>query len=72
MTSIILHRYTACRSVRFRRIENQEKHHKHESFKDEFRRLCKRYGLEIDERYVWDYIESPRLTPPTSRRWLAA
>ena len=35
-------------------IENQEKHHKHESFKDEFRRLCERYGLEIDERYVWD------------------
>ena len=35
-------------------IENQEEHHKQESFKDEFRRLCKNYGVEIDERYVWD------------------
>jgi putative transposase len=35
-------------------ILNQEEHHKKESFKDEFRRLCKKYGVEIDERYVWD------------------
>ena len=35
-------------------IANQELHHKKESFQDEFRRLCKKYGVEIDERYVWD------------------
>ena len=35
-------------------IDNQEEHHKHETFQDEFRRLCKQYGVEIDERYVWD------------------
>jgi REP element-mobilizing transposase RayT len=35
-------------------IANQEEHHRHETFQDEFRRLCKKYGLEIDERYVWD------------------
>ena len=35
-------------------IEKQEEHHQHESFKDEFRRLCKQHGVEIDERYVWD------------------
>ena len=35
-------------------IANQEEHHRQESFQDEFRRLCKKYGLEIDERYVWD------------------
>ena len=35
-------------------IENQEDHHKHESFKDEFRRLCQLHGVAIDERYVWD------------------
>ena len=35
-------------------IRNQEKHHRAESFQDEFRRLCKKYGIEIDERYVWD------------------
>ena len=35
-------------------IANQEEHHKKETFQDEFRRLCRIYGLEIDERYVWD------------------
>ena len=35
-------------------IANQEEHHRQESFQDEFRRLCKKFGLEIDERYVWD------------------
>ncbi|MGH7596821.1 MAG: IS200/IS605 family transposase [bacterium] len=35
-------------------IVNQEIHHRKESFQDEFRRLCKKYGVEIDERYVWD------------------
>jgi len=35
-------------------IGNQEEHHATESFQDEFRRLCERYGVEIDERYVWD------------------
>lgn len=35
-------------------ITNQKEHHKSESFQEEFRRLCKKYGLEIDERYVWD------------------
>lgn len=35
-------------------IANQEEHHRRESFQDEFRRICKKYGVEIDERYVWD------------------
>jgi REP element-mobilizing transposase RayT len=35
-------------------ISNQEEHHRQESFQDEFRRLCKKFDLEIDERYVWD------------------
>jgi hypothetical protein len=35
-------------------ITNQEEHHCRESFQDEFRRLCKKYGVEIDERYAWD------------------
>jgi REP element-mobilizing transposase RayT len=33
-------------------IANQEAHHKTESFQDEFRRLCRKYGVAIDERYV--------------------
>jgi hypothetical protein len=35
-------------------IANQVEHHKKISFEDEFRMLCKRHGIEIDERYVWD------------------
>ena len=35
-------------------ITNQEEHHRRETFQKEFRRLCKKYGLAIDERYVWD------------------
>ena len=37
-----------------RYIANQQQHHHRESFQDEFRRLGKLYGVEIDERYVWD------------------
>ena len=35
-------------------IRKQEDHHRHESFQDEFRRLLDKYGVEYDERYVWD------------------
>ena len=35
-------------------IANQKEHHKKHTFQDEFRALLKRYGVEYDERYVWD------------------
>jgi REP element-mobilizing transposase RayT len=35
-------------------IEQQETHHRVVSFQEEYRRLLKRYGIEYDERYVWD------------------
>lgn len=35
-------------------IRDQWEHHKKLSFQDEFRALCKRHEIEIDERYVWD------------------
>lgn len=35
-------------------IANQEEHHRRKSFQDEFRSLCAKHGIEIDERYVWD------------------
>ncbi|WP_010587561.1 transposase [Schlesneria paludicola] len=35
-------------------VQRQEEHHRHRSFQDEFRELCRKHGLEIDERYVWD------------------
>ena len=35
-------------------IETQEEHNRTMSFQDEFRLLCQKHGVEIDERYVWD------------------
>jgi len=35
-------------------IANQVDHHAKQSYQDEFRALCRRHGIEIDERYVWD------------------
>jgi REP element-mobilizing transposase RayT len=35
-------------------IRSQEEHHARVSYQDEFRRLCREYGLGIDERYVWE------------------
>ncbi len=35
-------------------IRNQDDHHKHISFQDEYRRILQEFGIEFDERYVWD------------------
>jgi len=35
-------------------IKNQEEHHKKKSFKEEFLEILNRYGVEYDERYLWD------------------
>jgi len=35
-------------------IRNQQEHHKHVSFQDEFRAFLKRYEVHYDEKYVWD------------------
>jgi REP element-mobilizing transposase RayT len=35
-------------------IESQEEHHRQESFQEEIRRLCQKYGVELDEQYAWD------------------
>jgi putative transposase len=37
-----------------RYIRNQKEHHEAQSYKDEFRALCAKYEVEIDERYCWD------------------
>ena len=38
-----------------RYIANQKAHHqKGQTFEDEFRELCRKYDVEIDERYCWD------------------
>jgi REP element-mobilizing transposase RayT len=35
-------------------IATQEEHHRTVTFQEELRRLLTKYGLEWDERYVWD------------------
>ena len=35
-------------------IDNQAEHHRVVSFQDEYRRILNRYGVQFDERYVWD------------------
>ena len=35
-------------------IRNQAEHHATMSFQEEYRRMCEKHGIEVDERYVWD------------------
>ena len=35
-------------------IRNQEQHHTKLSFQEEYRLICQKHEIEIDERYVWD------------------
>jgi hypothetical protein len=37
-----------------RYIRNQKQHHRRITFQDEYRKFLKSYGIEYDERYVWD------------------
>ena len=37
-----------------RYIRNQKEHHKSQTYQDEFRSLCAKYEVAIDERYCWD------------------
>ncbi len=35
-------------------IAGQEQHHRKKTFQDEYRAFLKSYGVDYDERYVWD------------------
>jgi len=37
-----------------RYIAGQQEHHRAVTFQEEYRRLLAKYGIEFDERYVWD------------------
>ena len=41
-------------------IERQEAHHQATSFEHEYRQFLKSYGVEYDERYVWDCVRFDR------------
>jgi REP element-mobilizing transposase RayT len=36
-----------------RYVQNQEKHHRKVTFKDEFLTFLRKHGVDFDERYVW-------------------
>jgi len=38
-------------------IENQEKHHKQESFKVEYLKILQKFDVEYDERYIFDFFD---------------
>ena len=40
-----------------RYIQNQEEHHRETSFKDEYLKYLKRFDIEFDENYVFEWIE---------------
>jgi len=35
-------------------IDNQEEHHQIKTFQDEYRAFLEKYGVQYDEKYVWD------------------
>ncbi len=35
-------------------VDNQEEHHRVRTFQEEYLDFLKKYGVEYDERYVWD------------------
>lgn len=38
-------------------IQNQERHHKRSSFKDEYLSLLRKFDVAFDDKYVFDFIE---------------
>jgi REP element-mobilizing transposase RayT len=38
-------------------ILNQEQHHKSKSFKEEYLELLEKFGIEYDEKYLFEWIE---------------
>jgi putative transposase len=41
-------------SALIRYIDNQKEHHRARTFKEELLDLLQRYGVNYDERYLWD------------------
>ena len=37
-----------------RYIRDQKEHHKRVTFQDEYRKFLKAYGIDYDEKYIWD------------------
>jgi len=39
-------------------IQNQEKHHRQESFKEEYLKILLKFDVEYDEQYVFDFFDN--------------
>ena len=37
-----------------RYINSQKEHHTKQTFQNEFRELCRKYEMDLDERFCWD------------------
>ena len=37
-------------------IQNQEQHHAHKSFREEYLEFLKKFSIEFDEKYVFDWV----------------
>ena len=35
-------------------IDGQKEHHRIHTFQEEYRELLRKYGVDFEERYVWD------------------
>jgi len=42
----------------YKYIANQEQHHKKSTFKDEYSELLKKFGIEYDEKYLFDFFDN--------------
>ncbi|HEY2972774.1 MAG TPA: hypothetical protein VGJ48_09705 [Pyrinomonadaceae bacterium] len=52
LSSILIHLIFSTKLKRY--IARQKIHHQRVTFQDEYRKFLKSYGIEYDERYVWD------------------
>ncbi|MEQ8715039.1 MAG: IS200/IS605 family transposase [Cyclobacteriaceae bacterium] len=41
----------------YRYIENQEEHHRKKSFREEYHEFLKKYEIDHDERYLFEWLE---------------
>ncbi|CAN5399221.1 hypothetical protein BH09BAC1_BH09BAC1_11060 [soil metagenome] len=41
----------------YKYILNQEEHHKKQTFRDEYLNFLKRFEVEYDEKYLFDFLE---------------
>ena len=55
LANVVLHIiYSTKNRTPYLKDRSQEHRHQRMTFQDEFREICQRHGIAIDERCVWD------------------